>query len=413
MEQKDVSSVTLDGVPLGGSDRDNFVTNRITTEDYSDSRAGNVGASLGLSATWACVNFWAGNIAGLPLSVYQRGPDGIAVEAPDHWLYWLLHDSPNFDQSAFDFWEFIAGCIELHGNAYASLERRFDGAIVSLTPVRPDIMNVSRLSTGELSYRWSDGGKERRALQGDMLHIRGFGGGPLGGLSPLTVCRQSFVSAIAEDRASAAVFRNGVRASGALIAEKDLTKDQMDTAQERLDEKHAGAMNAGRPLILNNGLKWQNLTINPADAEMLESRKFSITDICRIFEVDPHLVGHTEGNTTLGSSMSDQTLSLMKFKMRKRLKRIEGALEKQLLTRQDRRNGVSIEFNVEGFLRADSDGRASFYEKMTRIGAMTINEVRALEGLRPVPGGDVSRVQMQNQPIDAPTPTPALPGAQQ
>lgn len=385
------------GIPVGGQDGDNFRTGRITTERNSDSAASSEASALGLSATWACVNFWAGNIAGLPVTVYRKGPDGIAVEARDHPLFWILHDSPNYDQSAYDFWEFMCACLELHGNSYAEIEKRSDGTIQSLTPIRPDIVNVRRLASGELEYRWEADGRRAVLLQEDVLHIRGFGGGPLGGLSPLQVCQRTFGSAIATDRAANAMFANGARPSGILSTDKALTGDQRPKLEGLLQEKFVGAANSGRPMVLDNGVKWEQLSISPADAEMLESRQFSVEDICRIFEVDPHLVGHTAGNTQLGSSIGDQTLSLLKFKMRKRLKRIEGALEKQLLTTADRRAGVSIEFNVEGFLRADSVGRASYYDIMKQF--MTKNEIRALEGLKPVDGGDVLFTQMQDVPL--------------
>ncbi|WP_260928205.1 phage portal protein [Novosphingobium sp. 9] len=355
------------GLPAGAQDGDNLRTNQITTERYSDECASGAALALGLSATWACVNFWAGNIAGLPLTVYRKGPAGVPVEARDHPLFSLLHDSPNFDQSAFDFWEFMCACLELHGNAYAEIERRANGSIISLTPVRPDIVCVRRLWTGEIEYSWEADGRSVRSQQDGVLHIRGFGGGPLGGLSPLQVCRRSFTSAVATDSAARAMFVNGARPSGILSTDKPLNGDQRTKLEGLLQEKFVGAANSGRPMVLDNGVKWNQLSISPEDAQMLESRQFSVEDLCRIFEVDPHMVGHTAGNTQLGSSISDQTLSLLKFKMRKRLKRIESALEKQLLTPADRFNGVSIEFNVEGFLRADSAGRATYYNIMQQF----------------------------------------------
>jgi HK97 family phage portal protein len=385
------------GIPVGGQDGDNFRTNRITTERYNDVGAANEASALGLSATWACVNFWAGNIAGLPVTVYRKGPDGVAVEARDHPLFWLLHDSPNYDQSAYDFWEFMVASLELHGNAYAEMQRRADGFIVSLTPIRPDLVTVRRITTGEIEYRWTIDGVLTIARQEDVLHIRGFGGGPLGGLSPLAVCRQSFASAVNTERAANSMFANGARPSGILSTDKVLTGTQRPDLERLLQEKFVGAANSGRPMVLDNGMVWHQLSISPEDAQMLESRQLGVEEICRIFEVDPHLVGHTAGNTQLGSSISDQTLSLLKFKMRKRLKRIEGALEKQLLTRADRQAGISIEFNVEGFLRADSAGRAAYYEIMQQF--MTKNEIRALEGLKPVDGGDVLMAQMQDVPL--------------
>lgn len=398
VEAKSVLSLTQTLEP-GRQDGDNFRSNKVTLERQNDTGAAMAGAAVGLSATWACVSFWAGNIASLPLTVQRRGAGGVAVDDPTHPLYWLLHDSPNYDQSAFDFWEFMVASIELRGNAYAEIAKRPDGFIVSLTPIPPDAVSVRRLNTGELAYRWSDLAGDHVVLQGDMLHIRGFGGGPLGGVSPLGACRQAFASAVAVDRAASTIFGNGVRTSGVLTSDKPMTGDQRNRAEQLLQEKFVGAQNAGRPMLLDNGLKWEQLSIDPNDAEMLESRRFSVEEVCRVFEVDPHLVGQTQGNSSLGSSIADQTLSVLKFKMRKRLKRIEGALGKQLLTRADRAAGVAIRFNVEAFLRADSEGRSAFYTSALQGGWMTINEVRGLEGLAPVPGGDVPRMQMQNVPI--------------
>ncbi|MDG2512444.1 phage portal protein [Sphingobium yanoikuyae] len=353
---------------------------------------------IGMSATWACVNFWAGNIASLPLVIYRRGPSGVPVEDRSHWLYALLHHSPNFDQSAFDFWEFIAASIELHGNAFAHIRRSGGGRITSLIPVPPQLMAVRRLDNGDIEYSWTQDNSYHRVTQESVLHIRGPLGGPLGGLSPITACAATFGQALASDRAAGELFANGVRPSGVMTKEGvPLNKEQRQELEKLLQEKFMGSMNAGRPMLIDGGLKWEQLSISPKDAELIDSRKLSALQICQIFDVDPHLVGMTEGNTTLGSSITDQTNSVMKFKLRKRLKRIEAAIEKQLLTPADLAAGISIEFNVEGFLRADSKGRADYYEIMKQF--MTRNEIRALEGLPPVEGGDVLMIQMQDVPL--------------
>ena len=402
LETKGYAPVSYPGLLPGQQDGNNFRTNMVTTvsmERLSDSSAAVQQAAVGLSATWGCVNFWAGNIASLPLSVMRPGVGGVAVEDANHPLYWLLHDSPNYDQSAYDFWEFMVASIELTGNAYAEITRRNGGVITSLTPVRPDVMRVARNGAGVIMYSWRDTSGEHSVEQSAMLHIRGFGGNPLGGLSPLTACRLAFASAITTDRAAATVFANGVRPSGVMGTDKLLSPEQREVLEQLLQEKFVGALNAGRPMLLDNGVKWEQLSIDPTDAQMLESRRFGVEEVCRIFEVDPHLVGQTVGNSTLGSSIDSQTLSVMKFKMRKRLKRIEGSLAKQLLSVAEVKAGVTIKFNVEAFLRADSVGRSQFYQSALMNGWMTINEVRALEGLAPVPGGDVPRMQMQNVPI--------------
>ena len=397
LERKEIVSGWVGG-DTATANRDDFSTNRVTVAQFRDGQAAGDGNVQGLSTAGACVSFWAGNIAGLPLHV-QRKVNGVDTPYPEHPLYWLLHDSPNFDQSAFDFWEYMIESLEWRGNAYARIMRRDGGAITSLLPLAPDAVRVSRLSAGTLQYQWGNGSAATTVPAEEVLHIRGRGGDALGGASTLGTYRRALRLALATEGSADAIFNNGVRSSGVLSTDKPLTKEQRPELEELLQEKFVGAANAGRPMLLDNGLKWEKITIDPVDAELVTSRQLNMAIVCQIFEVDPHLVGITSGNTQLGSSISDQTLSLVKFKMHKRLKRIEGALGKQLLTRADRQQGVTIRFNIEGFLRADSAGRSTFYKAMTEIGAMTINEVRALEGLPAVKGGDVPRMQMQNQPI--------------
>jgi len=158
-------------------------------------------------------------------------------------------------------------------------------------------------------------------------------------------------------------------------------------------------MNAGRPMVLEGGTKWQQLTINPEDAQMLQSRGFSVEEVCRFFGVPPHMVGHTQNSTSWGTGLEQQTLGFQKFTLRRRLKRIEQASEKQLLTPTERAEGITIEFNLEGLLRADSAARASFYATMVQNGIYTRNEVRALENMPPKPGADELTVQAQNVPV--------------
>ena len=359
----------------------------------------NTASVLGLAAAWACVNLLAGTIASLPLMVY-RTRNGARTVASDHPLYRILHDSPNADQTALDFWEFVCASLELHGNAYAEVVRARNGRIIALgVPITPELVTVRRQGTGALEYEWVDQGRRIIAGQERVLHIRGFGGNPLGGLSTLSAGRQSFGLAQAIERASGDTFRNGVRPSGLLKTADTLTIDQRKQAEELLQEKFAGAINAGRPMLLDRGMDWVQLSISPEDAQMLQSRAFSVEEVCRFFGVPPFMVGHTEKTTSWGTGLEQQTLGFQKFTLRRRLKRIEQALEKQLLSVADRLAGITIEFNLEGLLRADSAARASFYQLMLTNGVMTINEVRSLENLPPVEGGDEPRMQMQNVPI--------------
>ncbi|MDB5597391.1 MAG: phage portal protein family [Hyphomicrobiales bacterium] len=386
---------------------------RGTHEPSHSGESVNAHSVLGLSAAWACVNLLSGTISSLPLMVYTADRNRARTVARKHPLYRLLHDSPNFDQTAVDFWDFVASSLELWGNAYARIYR--NGAkITSLEPIRPDIITVRRLKNGDIEYRWTHEGVSFVFTQNDVLHIRGFGGNPLGGLSTIGYGRNTFGLASAIERAAGTTFANGLRPSGTLTFEKWLTPEQRTTAEDKLVSKFVGSMNAGRPMVLEGGTKWEQLTINPEDAQMLQSRGLSVEEVCRFFGVPPFMVGHTEKTTSWGSGLEQQVLGFQKFTLRRRLKRIEQALEKQLLTPQDRADGITIEFSLEGLLRGDSAGRSAFYNAGLQNGWITINEVRALENMPPVEGGDIPRMQMQNVPITQAGQTPTLPaqGAQ-
>lgn len=353
---------------------------------------------LGLSAAWACVNLVAGTIASLPLMIYATQPNGSRSIAREHPLFRVLHDSPNSLQTALDFWEFMCGSLELWGNAYARKILN-GGRLVALVPIMPELPVVYYGDNGQLRYKWTDNGAAFDLGTDEVFHIRGFGGNPMGGMSTLAFGARAFSLAAAIDTSAGATFKNGLRPSGVLTYDKFITPEQRDRLDKLLGEKFMGAMNAGRPMVLEGGSKWNALGINPEDAQMLQSRGFSVEEICRFFGVPPFMIGHTEKQTSFGTGLEQQTLGFQKFTLRRRLKRIESASEKQLLTAEDISKGLTIEFNVEGLLRGDSAGRATFYTQMSQIGAMTINEIRALENLEPVPGGDVPRMQAQNVPI--------------
>jgi len=382
---------------------DNFITNQVTLADYRDARYGQPSAAVGLSATWACVQLIAGTIASLPLMVYRTGDDGIRRVAKDHPLYFVLHDSPNFDQTAVDFWEVMAASIELYGNAYASMDRRSsDGVVTSLYPIRPDLVKVRRLDSGDLQYEWTDNGKRIVKAGTDVLHIRGSFGDALGGASTLSMCRDVFADAMASESAAGSMFRNGVNPSGILSTPESvrLTPEQRADLEKNLVEKYQGSIRNGRPMVLDNGLTWSQLSINPQDAQMLESRKFSGEQICRIFGVPPAMVGFGDKASNWGTGKEVDVLGFQKFALRKRLKRIEQSVLKQLVPLSERRaQGITIEFNLDGLLRGDTATRYEAYERAIRMGIKTRNECRALENDPPVEGGDVITVQMQDMPL--------------
>lgn len=400
-EQKSIIQLTDEMAAWAGVSRQdgtNFRTNTVSLAEYQDSGGG---TGLGLSAVFACVRLLAGTIASLPLVVYRTDQSGKRTVALDHPLHRVFKDSPNADQTPLDFWEFVCVSLELHGNAYCEIARGNDGRVIALSPpISPEAMSVRRLDNGDLEYRWAEDGRQRTETQATILHIRGFGGGPLGGISTLACARQTLGLAGAINRAASATFRNGIRPSGVMSAERDLSEEQLAAMQARVEEKFVGALNAGRPLILNRDLKWQSISINPEDAQMLESRGFSIEEICRFFSTPPPMIGHTSKTTSWPTGLEQQMRMFYTLALRSRLERIEQWLKKSLLTPRDRVEGIEIEFKFEGLLRSESESRAKFHESALKNKWRTINEVRALENEPPVPWGDRPWGQMQDVQLD-------------
>jgi HK97 family phage portal protein/HK97 family phage prohead protease len=352
-------------------------------------------AAMTVATFFACLRLVASTIAVLPLPVFRKGRDGVATEARDSQLWKVLHDSPNADQTSLDYIEFLVVSLIMRGDHFARKLR--DGSrLIGLEPVRPDLVTVRRVESGEIRYRWSEGGKAVDLGEDDVFHVRGFGGGPLGGLSVLAYARESLGLAIAADRAAASMFANGVRASGVLTFKEWLQPEQRDSSREIIEQTFAGALNAGRPMILEGGSDWKQISMNADDAQLLESRGWSVEEVCRWFGVPPVLIGHSEKQTSWGTGVEQIVLGFLKFTLTPYLRRIELAIAKQLMTPAERAQGMFAQFNVEGLLRADSLNRARYLKTMVDSGLMTRNEGRAKENLPPVDGGDVITVQSQN-----------------
>lgn len=368
---------------------------------FSGSAAGvpvNDAAAMRLSAFWACVRLIASTIGSLPFPVYSVDQGGVRSVARNSSLYKVLHDSPNADQTPADYWEFVAISLLLRGDHFARKIR--DGSrLVALEPVNPAIVTVRRLGSGQVGYRWVDGGEQFDLTDEDVFHVRGFGGGPLRGLSTVAYARESLGLAIAADQAAGSLFRKGANPSGVLATDVPLDRAQQAEAESLVQEKYTGAMNNGTPMVLGHGFKWHSVTMNADDAQLLESRGWSVEEICRWFGVPPFMIGHNEKTTSWGTGIEQMLLGFQKFTLNPYLRRIEQAVRKQLLTPGERSSGMFAEFNLEGLLRADSQGRARFYDSALRNKWMVINEVRAKENLPPVSWGNEPMVQMQDIPL--------------
>lgn len=374
------------GVPIS------LTTGEFWREWYGTSSSGKTvtaDKAIKLSAVWACVRLLSESISTLPLKIYVRQPDGSRKAATDHPAYSVLCRRPNSEMTPSRFMLMVVASICLRGNAF--VEKKFiANRLVSLVPLLPQNMVVKRLSDGTLQYKYTEDGTERIITVKNMMHIRGFGLDGVCGMMPTMAGVDVFGAAMSVDEAAAKIFENGLQSTGFLSSENPLTKEQRDRLRQNL-QAFIGSKNAGKLMVLENKLTYQNVTMNPEAAQLLESRSFSIEEICRWFRVPPYMVGHTTKQSSWASSLEGMNLLFLTHTLRPLLVNIEQEIGRCLLDSDDE---VFAEFSVEGLLRADSAGRAAYYTSALQNGWMSRNDVRRLENMPPIEGGDIYTVQL-------------------
>lgn len=353
--------------------------------------------ALKLSAVWACVRLRAETISTLPLHLR----DGDGNIASDHPLYAILHDCPNADMSAVEFWQAMTVSQDLWGNAYARIFRNSVGNVIALEPMDSESMTVARLEDGTLQYRYCKGGKTTKYAETEILHFKGFSLDGLVGLSPIRYAADTLGGQMDANSSAAREFKNGLKAGGFLkTGERVLTEKQRADLKAGLFE-FSQPENAGKMMVLEAGMDvaGSSVRINPADAQLLESRYFGIEEICRAFSTPPPLIGHTNKASSWASSMESINMGFLTYAVNPMLVRYEQTITRKLLKPAERLL-YRPKFSVEGLLRADSAARAAFYNQMLQNGVMSRNEVRRLENLPPVDGGDVLTVQVNMTTLD-------------
>jgi HK97 family phage portal protein len=373
-----------------------------TGGDTASSDAGVVvtaDSAMQISAVWSCVRLIAETIATLPLSIYERTRDGKRV-ARDHPLQFIVHDQPNDETSASVFWEAMVAAMLLRGCGRA--ERLMLGPrLVGLRFLSPARLSITRGVNGYKEYRYTEEGGRQRIIPADRIWaVPGFSLDGKNGVSVISYAANVFGAALAADQAAATTFERGLLPRVWFKFPKILTKQQRDDARDLIQNRLSGAVNAGKPAILEADMEVGTLGIPPKDAQLLESREWSVEEICRWFRVPPHMVGHTGKSTSWGTGIEQQMIGFLTFTLAPWLKRIEQAIVKDLMTPADR-SRFYAKFVVEGLLRADSAGRAGFYASMVNNGILTRDEVRELEDREPLGGNAaVLTVQTSMAPLD-------------
>ena len=361
-------------------------------------------SAMQMTAVYSCVRILAEAIAGLPLHVYRYNSDGGKEKAIDHSLYLILHDEPNPEMSSFVFRETLMTHLLLWGNAYAQIIRNSKGEVVALYPLMPNKMSVDRDENGQLYYQYlrsidEVGGKSETVIlkPTDVFHIPGLGFDGLVGYSPIAMAKNAIGLAIATEEYGAKFFANGAAPSGVL--EHPGTIKDPQRVREAWQSQFGGSQNSGKIAVLEEGMKYTPISISPEQAQFLETRKFQINEIARIFRVPPHMVGDLEKSSF--SNIEQQSLEFVKYTLDPWVIRWEQSIMRTLLTPEEKKL-YFVKFNLEGLLRGDYQSRMNGYATARQNGWMSANDIRELENLDRIPaeaGGDLYLINGNMLPL--------------
>ena len=363
-------------------------------------------SAMQMTAVYSCVRILAEAVAGLPLHLYRYRDDGGKEKAIGHPLYLLLHDEPNPEMSSFVFRETLMTHLLLWGNAYAQIIRNGKGEVVALYPLMPNKMSVDRDADGRLYYTYQRSSEEAPIAEGskvilspkDVLHIPGLGFDGLVGYSPIAMAKNAIGLAIATEEYGSKFFANGATPSG--ILEYPGTVKDPEKVRDSWTRGFSGSGNAHKVAVLEEGMKYTPISISPEQAQFLETRKFQINEIARIFRVPPHMVGDLDKSSF--SNIEQQSLEFVKYTLDPWVVRWEQSIQRTLL-QDEEKTRYFVKFNLEGLLRGDYQSRMNGYATARQNGWMSANDIRELENLDRIPpesGGDLYLINGNMLPLD-------------
>jgi HK97 family phage portal protein len=376
-------------------------------ETHSGAVVSEAGA-MRIAAAWRCVHILAGVCGNNPLDIYRRVDERTRLPAADHPLRHILTRRPNGWQTPAEFRKMLTAWVLLEGNGYA-LKITSRGRLLELWPLNSRRVQVVQNDDMSLGYTYTrKNGSQVPLQQSDIMHLRGLTLDGVRGMGVLQYAREALGLALQGEKAGAKLFKQGVLAGGALKSPNALSDQAYARLKESIEEQNAGAENAHKLLILEEGLDAANLSMTAADAQFLESRKFQRSDIYMFFGVPPFLTGDVEKTTSWGSGVEQMGTAFKQYSAQDHTTMWEETVERDLLDPVKDAN-VYVMLDLRGLLRGDSTGRANYYSRALGGGGnkawMTVNEVRALEDLNPLPGGDELPEPSTNpQPLTEPAP---------
>ena len=341
--------------------------------------------ALGIDAVYACVNLYARTMASMPLVLYRKGENG-KERATDHPLYNLLHNEPNPNMSSHTFRKIMEASLKLWGNGYAWIEFDKYYQVKALWPLTPGSVFPQRSRrTGELFYDavlYDGTAKRFRAYE--MVHIPGLGFDGICGRSPIRQFAETMGLNLDIKEYGCKFFKNGARPSGVLEHPGRLSEEAQDRLRKQFDRRYAGANNSGRTMLLEEGMKYAQISVPPEEAQFLESRKYGVNEIARIYGIPPHMIADLEHATF--SNIESQDINFAKHSIVPECVNWEQELMRKLLNSEERAV-YEIEFNMEGLVRGDMQSRYQAYAIGRQWGFLTADDIRAKENMGNVDGG--------------------------
>lgn len=341
------------------------------------------------TAVYACVRILAEAVASLPLHVYEYQDDGGKKLVHDHPLYYLLHDEPNPEMISFVFRETLMSHLLIWGNAYAQIIRDGAGRVLGLYPLLPDKMDVQRDDRGNIYYVYSRNSDENpmfkeygdiRLKAEDVFHIPGLGFDGLIGYSPIAMAKNAVGMTLACEEYGASFFANGANPGG-VLEHPGVLKDP-SKVRESWNSVYRGVNNAHKIAVLEEGMKYQQIGIPPEEAQFLETRKFQINEIARLYRIPPHMVGDLDKSSF--SNIEQQSLEFVKYTLDPWVIRWEQSLQRSLLLPGEK-GKYFIKLNVDGLLRGDYQSRMNGYAVGRQNGWFSANDIREMENMNPIP----------------------------
>lgn len=335
------------------------------------------------SAVWNAVRILAGTLASLPLFIYRRTANGGKERAVDHPLHRLLHTAPNPQQTSYEWREMIGGHLELRGNAYTLIENNRRGEVTALWPLHPARMSVLVDRDDQLWYAYQPKSGERQVFkEEEIIHNRGFSLDGIMGVSPIGLMREGIGVALAAEEHAASFYGNGTLPGGVLTHPKTLSTEAQMRLQESWEKRHSGVGKAWRPAILEEGMTWTTVGMSAKDAQFLESRKFQIEEMARVFDMPLHMLKAMDRSTF--NNIEHQDIAFMKHTMRRRLVALEQRMNVSLLLERERKE-YFCEFLVDGVLRGDQKSRYEAYAIGRQWGWLSADDVREYENQNALP----------------------------